>query len=526
MKKILIGFAAILLSTAFSACNKLQLAPEDSYGSENFWKNSAQVDGAMIGLHSQLRGYQFTFFNLGELRGGSLKTGTSFTGTASLNAAGLIAQDIRESSPGVSGWVNFYRPIFDVNNFIYQVEKSTYLTAADKGYYLGQAYGLRAFYYFWLFRTYGRVPLTTEPSVLLKDPKSAADLYLARSATEKQTLDFIKADIDKSATSFNGNYTTKFQKAQWGLSATQMLKGEVYLWSAKVKMDGAAPTSTAADLATSRTALEDVISKHTLLANFGNVFKSASIAASRGSSEIIFALRNLSGEASNNYSQFIYAITDPLSGYVDDQGNAIPSADPLQVNGGGTIIRYEYKIELYDQFQSTDSRKNATFLNFNKASAGIRATNLRKFPGEIVTGARVFSDDFPVYRVAEAYLLLAEVKNKQGQDPTAEIMMVRNRAYAPNAAPLFVNGTFEQNELAIFAERGKEFVGEGKRWFDLRRMQDASGNPLVFRKDLPLVGVLDNVAGQNHKILWPIDIGTLNADELLKGNQNPGYPGT
>lgn len=523
MKKILIGFAALLLSAGFSACNKLQLAPEDFFASENFWKNTAQVDGAMTGLHSQLRGFQFTFFTLGEMRAGTLRTGTSFTGTASLNSASVITQDIRESSPGISGWAGFYRPIFDVNNFIYQVEQATYLGASEKGYYLGQAYGLRAFYYFWLFRTYGRVPLAKEPSLLLKNPKSAQDLFLARSATEKETLDFIKTDIDKSVTSFAGNYTVKFQKAQWSLLATQMLKSEIYLWSAKVKIDGAAPTTTTSDLATARTAVEDVIGRTSLLASFGDVFKSSSIAASKGNNEIIFALRNQVAEASNNYSQFIYAITDPLSGYVDDKGIAIP-ADPLLVNGGGTIIRYEYKIELYDQFDANDSRKNATFLNFNKGS--IRATNLRKFPGVVVDGARNFADDFPIYRASEAQLILAEIKNKQGQDPTVQIMAVRNRAYAPNAVPLFINGTFEQNEIAIFNERSKEFVAEGKRWLDLRRMQDASGNPLVFRKDLPLVGVLDNITGQNHKVLWPIDISTLNQDDLLKGNQNPGYPGT
>ena len=124
--------------------------------------------------------------------------------------------------------------------------------------------------------------------------------------------------------------------------------------------------------------------------------------------------------------------------------------------------------------------------------------------------------------------MLAEIKNKQGQDPSAEINAIRTRAYAGGGgtAPVFVNGSFEQNEIAIFNERQKEFVAEGKIWYDLRRMQDASGNPLAFRKDLNLVGVLDNIAGQNHKLLWPIDLSTLNSDETLKGQQNPGYSGT
>ena len=145
--------------------------------------------------------------------------------------------------------------------------------------------------------------------------------------------------------------------------------------------------------------------------------------------------------------------------------------------------------------------------------------------GTLVDGVRNYSDDYPVYRLSEAYLLLAEIKNKLGEDPTAEIMAVRNRAYA-GKAPSFTNGSFEANELAIFYERTKEFVSEGKRWFDLRRMQDATGKALVFRKDLALVGVLNNIDGQKHKVLWPIDLQTLTEDPKLNDQQNPGYKGT
>jgi starch-binding outer membrane protein, SusD/RagB family len=522
MKKILLGIFMLAMAATFNACSKLDLAPEDYYGSESFWKTPSQVEGAMVGLHSQLRGFQFTLFTLGEMRGGTLREGTSFTGTASLNSASVIRQDIRESSPGISGWAGFYSPIFQVNNFIYQVENSSFLTTEDKGYYLGQAYGLRAFYYFHLFRTFGRVPLAKEPRVITSMPATAQDAYLPRASTEKETLDFIKSDIDKSVTNFAGNYTSKFQKALWSLGATQMLKGEVYLWSAKVKTDGQAPAATTADLATARAALEEVIPKYSLQPSFASVFNSASNAANKGNNEIILTIRYQHGEATNAFNQFVYAITDPLTGYVDDKGVPISPADPLQVAGAGTIIRYEYKYDLYAKYEPADTRANTTFLNFNKGT--IKATNLRKFLGTVVEGSRSFSDDFPVYRLAEAYLLLAEVKNKQGADPSAEINLVRKRAYGTAPAPVFVNGSFEQNELVIFEERGKEFVAEGKRWYDLRRMQDASGEPLVFRKDLPLVGVL--TTAESHKLLWPIDRNTLTNDETLKNDQNAGYSGT
>ena len=136
---------------------------------------------------------------------------------------------------------------------------------------------------------------------------------------------------------------------------------------------------------------------------------------------------------------------------------------------------------------------------------------------------RSFADDVPVYRWAEAMLILAEIKNKQGQDPSAEINAVRKRAYGANPFPSFVSGSFEANELAIFDERTKELVAEGKRWFDLRRMQDANGEPLAFRRDLPLVGVLDK-ATQEYRLIWPIDKSTLNQDPTVE--QNPLYPGT
>ena len=525
MRKLFLSLAIASACMLNTSCDQLDLdlAPEDYFASGSFWKNADQVNGAMIGLHAQLRSYQNTFWNLGELRSGVFKTGTGFTGTSTLNSQGLITQDIRESSPGYSSWASLYSPIFQVNNFIYQVENSSFLTDTQKGYFLGQAYGLRAFYYFHLYRTYGRVPIITEPKVAINTPTSAEEAYAARSTTEKETLDFIKSDVDKSVQLFNNDYTINAQKSEWSLAATQLLKTEVYLWSAKVNIDGQAPTNVNADLQTAKAAVEAVIPKFSLQSNFANVFNSSSVAASKGNSEIIFTIRYQVGEATNGLvPNFIYAQTDNLGGFVDHEGNPV-SNDPLQIASSGTLIRYEYKIDLYDSFDNADQRKNTTFLNLNKDAT--RAAVLRKFMGTFVNGVRTYADDYPVYRLAEAYLLLAEIKNKLGEDPTNEIMTVRNRAYN-GSAPQFVRGSFEANELAIFSERSKELIFEGKRWYDLRRMQDASGTPLVFRKDLPLVGVLDNIEGQRHKILWPIDIGTMSADPKLTGDQNPGYAGT
>ncbi len=536
MKKLLRILFASGIIFSLAACNKLDLAPIDYFGSGNFWKNQSQVDGAMTGLHSQLRNFQFTFYTMGEMRGGDLMTGTGATGSSSLNSQSIISQDLRESSPGLFSWAGIYAAIFQVNNFIYQVEKADYLSASDKGYYLGQAYGIRAYYYFQLYRTYGRVPIASEPKVLTNTPTSSDQAYLPRSTKEKETLDFIKSDIDKSVQNFNGNYLSKGNKSMWSLGATNMLKANVYLWSAKVSTDGQAPQNTTADLATARAALEDLIPHYTLLPNFSDVFKYSN----KGNSEIIFVFRYAVGEATNNFSQFVYQASDPMANFVNSGGGSLvpnryqpdptKTGDPMNLLSNG-IIRYEYLYSLFEKYDTAaDSRARATFFDIYKAPvSNNKFVLLSKFLGTIDNGSRVFADDVPIYRLSEAYLLLAEIKNKQGQDPSAEINLIRARAYggAPfgsNPYPQYVNGTFEQNELAIFEERGKEFVGEGKRWYDLRRMQDASGTPLAFRTDLPLVGVLPT--SQAYKLLWPIDKSTLTADATLIDDQNPGYPGT
>ena len=117
--------------------------------------------------------------------------------------------------------------------------------------------------------------------------------------------------------------------------------------------------------------------------------------------------------------------------------------------------------------------------------------------------------------------MLAEIVNAEGTDPSSYIKLIRDRAFAPLADPTpFVSSTKDANELAIFAERNKEFVYEGKAWYDLRRMKFGT-DPLVFKAAGNPYGVLDK-ATQGFKTLWPIEPAIWTNDPLV--NQTPGYP--
>ena len=92
----------------------------------------------------------------------------------------------------------------------------------------------------------------------------------------------------------------------------------------------------------------------------------------------------------------------------------------------------------------------------------------------------------------------------------------------PSSSHEYADGSFEANELAILHERDKEFVWEGKRWFDVVRMQDASHNSLAFSAaaNYPSTSPLISTS-EKHKLLWPLDISTMNINPLLE--QTPGY---
>jgi hypothetical protein len=519
MKNIKYVLIVALIAFASASCKKtLELVPEDYYGDGNFWQNEAQVTNFMVGMHKQFRDNQFTFLRLGEMRGGSFSNVDRQN--TSLNELPIIEQRIDENSAGVSGWAGLYGPILQINLFIQKVSEVGFLTADKRDYLLAQAYALRAYYYFHLLRTYGGVPIRLEPEVLNgnTDPLT---LRKAR-ATETEVLTVIKTDVNKAITLF-GNSAIPADKSQWSRNAALMLKGEVFLWSAKVY-------NTTADLAEAKTALLAVTGT-ALQANFANAFSYAN----KNNSEIILAIRYRVGEAEmGNYATFLYSLFNFDNLHVKDSTTLSPTlVDPLVIgapNAQQIIQRYGYTFELFQSYSVADKRRNATFYDYYKTSATgtpavikptVRNTALVKFLGTIDANKRWFSDDWPVYREADRLLMLAEIVNAEGGDPTSYIKQIRDRAFAPAADPTpFVNGSKDANELAIFSERSKEFVYEGKRWYDLRRMKFGN-DPLVFKSVNHPYGVLDK-ATQAYKILWPIDTGVWTNDPLV--NQTPGYP--
>ena len=121
---------------------------------------------------------------------------------------------------------------------------------------------------------------------------------------------------------------------------------------------------------------------------------------------------------------------------------------------------------------------------------------------------------------------LAEAKIFLGEGPTNEINAVRERAYGKeyfaqhnelaypndNDAAFYSNNKFVAPDNAgaieaVLKERMREFVFEGKRWYDLRLM----GKEYVTKYS----------SASEDRMLWPIDENSLGENDALK--QTPGY---
>lgn len=497
---------SIIIITINSCSKRLDLSPVSSISDNNFWQTPEQVDAFVSGIHIAFRNNTSAFQALGEMRADIFGTdpgsSSAFTGEATQGVENMWNNTLSLDNSGVSNFGNFYFNINQINLLISKLGETNIVTDANKNYYLGEAYGMRAFYYFQLLRSWGKVIIQTEPTTSF----DVSNLAKAASPEDSVML-LIKSDIDNSVNSFGSDYSFRNQKGYWSKSATLMLKAEVYLWTS---YRGGAT----ADANTAMNALTDIqnnVSGLTLLPNYADVFA----AANKGNSEIIFAIHNQLNESTLPFAGTFFPQSGLIANFYDSAENR--KFDVATDNWGG-LLRAPIKIATFRKFDDADSRKWASIqpaYNLVDTTYQIAGCFASKYKGEQSAGARVYTNDFPIYRYADLLLLLAEAKIILGQDPSAEINQVRARAYGANYdanVQGYPNQPIDANpQEAILQERFFEFVFEGKRWYDLRRM----GDNYVYE-------YTSIAPSDSYKLLWPIDRTSLTNNRALV--QNPGYP--
>ncbi|MCM1109661.1 MAG: RagB/SusD family nutrient uptake outer membrane protein [Clostridium sp.] len=606
-KKILSIFAsAAVLGGALgltSCADDLDLSNPDMYDSQNFWRSEANFTGNLVALMAQWRSNydQMVMFQAGELRTDYYWPNGGTDGTGLRNTE-FIRNQYDAVNYQFDNFANIYGMVSNCNTFLYYDElRGDILDTNCREYLRGMIYGMRAWCFFQLHKMYGTAPLRITADVILGNYDEVT-LRMPRSTAE-ELLDQIKKDIDASLTHFNnaGNYTNSLYSGNrktnfWTKAATEMLAGETYLWSGKVStLDHKATGAT--DVAKAKTYFENVINNYgfQLMPTYD-----AAINTNAGNTETIFATYYNKDEATTNWFNYImYDVTTGGSpgnfwSAVGEDG-VTPSTTAQRLTwiynpATGTRTRtqfyltrmqgqqhYAVRNAFYRQFDKEDSRidifmpiylitpeqdsLNVQYVeNFNPDDYILAGCYVRKYHGSMGDqGVMVGTNFMQYYRLALAYMYLAEIANYEGDNATVVkyINEIRKRAYGDNWDESkfgYKAGSFLDNEIAILQEKAKEFFQEGQRWWDLRRMTAVKDGQdkdhLVFRKEACIGHGLDlaahpnwyevtptyttlgrytidtdsallNYDTQKHIVLWPVNQSTLQADDAL--TQTPGY---
>lgn len=429
--KYLIIAISIVIMTTWGGCKDmfdLELKPISTITDGNYWTSSAQWEAFASGIHSRMRTHQFNFLLIGEFRGETMGK-DPYTGQ-SREFQHIIDNNLHETRPGVSNYGGFYTIINQLNLLIDNTAEDAagnILTKSEKDWYLGQAYGLRAFYYFHLVRTWGDIVLQEKPSYGfdigdLSKPQDPASSVLA----------LIKEDIDRSLSHFE-DYTFNKGKSQWSKAASQMLKAEYYLWTAH--REGGVN-----DAAIAKKALEDVknsIPALSLMEDFHDIFNQGN----KDNDEIIFAIRNDQDEytlfngsihmmtSRDRYTTLAYGFDSITGGQI--------THDLYNIHSRGGTLGVVMSEDLFHSYSQKDSRKFKTGQPIWHVVDGDTVIQdggiwCNKFQGEIITGVRSWYNDYPIYRYADLLLLLAEAKYLMNENPAKEINLVRARAFGDN----------------------------------------------------------------------------------------------
>lgn len=505
-RNILLISALGLLTLATASCTKEldEVVPQDVISKDQALKDPNAARTLYHGVYARFRAYNGTFFQLGEMRSDIWVDGL-FTESVDGGLQNLYRHNISSLNVPFSDWAGFYNLIYNFNNVI-RIIPQTPLPDAEKSRILAEVYGLRAYVYYVMAMTWGDVPLNTEP---VETINNAAETYRRRTGVDT-VLAQVKSDIEKSLQLFGpSNALSTAKRVYWSRVASLILKGDVFIWTATHAGGGTT------DLNTAKAALLEVRALQgaslDLQASYADIFDPNKKANNR---EIIFAINYELQQALNGiFGSFqVNSIQAATLSFAQAATPTVSSVYPF-VNGANRVGLNQAMITRLTA-PPADQRISNTFRVMYSTAAPFspRGVMLTKYIGTTAGTTQVYNNDYPVYRYADVLLLLAEAKAKLGEDPSAEINAIRLRAYGAGYTP-HVNGSVTANMNAILNEYLREFIGEGKRWWALRR----AGDSYVYANISPTYFSPSSTA----KMLLPLSIGMLTADPLLK--QTAGY---
>jgi len=488
----------VLLAVLFVSCSDdfLVKAPMDSVNTANFWQTESDAVAAINGAYQPLQSYRL--YNL-RLWTSDIFAGNSIVGAAG-GSDGIETQNMANfvtatDNQGVLDmWRGPWPGILRCNLVLMNVPGMD-IDENIKNRILGEAYFLRAHYYFILVRYFGDVPLITKP----QEPN---DNLLVSRVPKAEVYTQIISDFEKAIDllpSANEYSDTDIGRASKG-SAEGML-AKVYLTLSSLGQGDY--WNRVVDLCNSVQNLG-----HSLNADYADAFDPII----ENTAESLFEVQ-YSGSTAYDFGSY-----ENQASYVSTFTG--PRGANMVAGGYGWN---QPTSEFVNAYEDGDLRKDVTILYdgclpFNgveySSSYSISGFNLRKFlvPKSIASSYNNNPSNFRVLRYADVLLMKAEALNELGNSSMAEnaLNQVRMRAGLGSVTGLSKDDFREK----VLHERRMELAFEGQRWFDLIRIN----------KGQYAIDFLQSIGKSNMNqkfLLLPIPQKEIDKNPNL--SQNPGY---
>lgn len=407
----------------------------------------------------------------------------------------------------------FYYQIANANAFVAQASGSADPTIQG---YVAEARFLRALSYWHALDLFRNIPLITDADGI--------GAFLPEQATPQETFDYIESELLAIEPLLpNPGDITYYPRATKGaaqmLLAKLYLNAEVYLGTGNDRFDDAL------------TYTNKVIAHgYTLEPNYDHLF----LADNDQSNELIFVIAQ-DGTNGTSYGGSAFFANSAVGGTMPRNEFGVGGWGGIRTTSAFVDKFLDDNVnDTFDEDLAVDNRANF----WTDSQGGKEITDLGSFQGggyaitkfknvdrNGVPGAsNEFVDtDYPVFRLADAYLMYAELflRGAAGADAATALGYVndlRERAYGNT------NGNLTQNELTldfIIDERARELYWESHRRTDLIRFGLFSGGAYTW----PLKGgdanLIDGTATEAYRDYFPIPAKDLNANPNLV--QNDGY---
>ena len=359
------------------------------------------------------------------------------------------------------------------------------LTQKNATYYEAQARVLRVFYYNWLWKFWGNLP------------------YYERNLEAPYLAEQLKADdvYNKIITDLEGAIALDaLPMRESSQNYGRVTKAMAYMLYAEIVMYQNDDTRYKQAL----TYMEEIISsgQYSLTVNYADIFKESG----EWNEESIFEINYKSKGAARSWNNPLVAGGTVLPRLISPKD--WKDGTDGHLNGWGFS---PVRIETYNRYSNNDDRRDATCWDASKAgkySPRYQDTGffLEKYTakeggneGQIADADLNFNNNLRIYRFSETLLNAAELilRGAGGGNASEYLNRVHKRAGLTVDVPATIDNVIEERHL--------EFVGEGKRYWDLVRTGKAA---TVLVPDI--YGYRTNTWSSNKKYL-PIPQGEIDA---------------